>query len=99
MDRAFCIGEEAGIGGQVSSLGATNRFIRYLKRYVAGLSEDKYRVYYKTRCDIAHDGHLFIGDDDIYSDICEQEKDWRTRLEILQVARLAFYNWLRRKEV
>lgn len=84
--------------GQVSSLGATNRFIRYLKRYVAGLSEDKYRIYYKTRCDIAHDGHLFIGDDDLYSDIEEQDKDWRLRLETLQVARLAFYNWLRRKE-
>lgn len=81
---------------QVASLGPTNRFVRYLKRYVAGLSEDKYRKYYDVRCQITHDGHLFIGDDDINSDIDEQNRDWLLRLEILQVARLAFYNWLRR---
>lgn len=83
--------------GEVPKLGATNRFIRYLKRYVAGKSEEKYRTYYRKRCDIAHEGFLMIGDVDTYTDIIEQDADWRMRLEILQAARMSLHHWLRRK--
>lgn len=83
--------------GNGEKMKPTARFLRYLKTYVAGKSEDKYMIYYQKRCDITHDGILFLGDLDLYGDIDKQNEDWRLRLEILQVARLAFYNWLRRK--
>lgn len=74
----------------------TARFIRYLKRYVAGRSEEKYKQYYSRRGEICHDGSIFLGDDDLYGDITEQDRDWILRLEIQQAARIALYNWLRR---
>lgn len=83
--------------GKTPGLGATNRFTRYLKMYVAGKSEDKYRAYYKKRCNITHEGFLMTGDVDIYADIQEQDADWRMRLEILQAARMSLHHWLRRK--
>lgn len=85
--------------GNGENLGSTNRFLRYLKTYVAGKSEEKYRMFYKKRCDISHEGVLFLSDLDIYGDIKKQDEDWRFRLEVLQAARIALYNWLRRKEV
>ena len=84
------------IYGNGQQLGPTKRFVNYLKTYVAGKSEDKYREYYNKRCEITHDGTLFLSDLDLYGDIHKQDSDWRLRLEILQVARLALYNWLRR---
>lgn len=75
----------------------TARFVRYLKRYVAGRSEEKYKQYYSRRSEICHDGTIFLGDDDLYGDINEQDRDWLLRLEIQQAARIALYNWLRRK--
>lgn len=83
--------------GKTPGLGATSRFTRYLKQYVAGMSEDKYKAYYKKRCDIAHEGFMMTGDVDIYSDIKEQDAVWRLRLEILQAARMSLHHWLRRK--
>ena len=83
--------------GNGLKLGPTDRFLRDLKTYVAGRSEDKYRLYYKKRCEISHEGALFLSDLDIYGDIQKQDEDWRFRLEVLQAARLALYNWLRRK--
>ena len=83
--------------GNGLKMGPTNRFLRYLKTYVAGKSEDKFMAYYKKRCDISHEGVLFLSDLDIYGDIQKQDEDWRLRLEVLQAARLALYNWLRRK--
>lgn len=83
--------------GNGLKLGPTDRFLRYLKTYVAGKSEDKYRMYYKRRCEISHEGVLFLSDLDIYGDIQKQDEDWRLRLEVLQAARLALYNWFRRK--
>lgn len=74
----------------------TARFIRYLKRYVAGRSEEKYKLYYSRRGEICQDGTIFLGDDDLYGDINEQDRDWLLRLEIQQAARIALYNWLRR---
>ena len=74
----------------------TARFIRYLKRYVAGRSEEKYKQYYSRRGEICHDGSIFLGDDDLYGDITEQDRDWILRLEIQQAARIALYNRLRR---
>jgi hypothetical protein len=75
----------------------TARFVRYLKRYVAGRSEEKYKQYYSRRGEICHDGTIFLCDDDLYGDINEQNRDWMLRLEIQQAARIALYNWLRRK--
>ena len=83
--------------GEKKGLGAKNRFTRYLKRYVAGKSNDKFEAYYKKRCDITHEGALFIGDLDVFSNSEEQHKDWMLRLEIMQAARIALYHWLRRK--
>ena len=83
--------------GENKSLGTKKRFLRYLKRYVAGRSEDKYKTYYNKRCSITHEGDLFLGDIDIFADPQQQKEDWCLRLEIQQVARLALYNWLRRK--
>lgn len=83
--------------GKAKYLRPQARFLRYLRTYVAGNSEEKFRRYYKKRCEIAHDGVLFLGDKDIYSDLQHQNGDWLLRLEIMQVARLALYNWLRRK--
>lgn len=84
--------------GNRERLGPTDRFLRYLKTYVAGRSEQKFREYYKRRCEITHEGQLFLSDMDLYGDIQKQDEDWRFRLEILQAARLALYNWMRRKE-
>ena len=84
--------------GKGVKLRPTERFLRYLKTYVAGKSEDKYRLYYQKRCEITHDGVLFLSDLDLYGDPQIQDEDWHLRLEVLQAARLAFYNWLRRKE-
>lgn len=83
--------------GEKKGLGPKNRFTRYLRRYVAGKSTEKFEMYYAKRCSITHEGELFIGDLDLFSDPDEQHKDWLLRLEIMQVARLALYHWLRRK--
>ena len=83
--------------GKGKRLGPTDRFLRYLKTYVAGKSEQKFREFYKRRCEITHEGQLFLSDIDLYGDINKQGEDWRFRLEILQAARLAMYNWMRRK--
>ena len=83
--------------GNGERLGSADRFLRYLKTYVAGRSEQKFREYYKRRCEITHEGQLFLSDIDLYGDIQKQDEDWRFRLEILQAARLAFFNWMRRK--
>lgn len=86
------------IYGNGERLGPTDRFLRYLKTYVAGRSEQKFRGFYKRRCDITHEGRLFLSDLDLYGDIQKQDEDWRLRLEILQAARLAMYNWMRRRQ-
>lgn len=86
------------IYGNGKRLGPTDRFLRYLKTYVAGMSEQKFRGFYKRRCDITHEGRLFLSDLDLYGDIQKQDEDWRLRLEILQAARLAMYNWMRRRQ-
>ena len=87
-----------GLYGTVNETNRpTARFVRYLMRYVAGRSEEKYRSYYSRRGEICHDGTIFLGDDDIYGDIAEQDRDWLLRLEIQQAARIALYNWLRRQ--
>lgn len=83
--------------GETKGLGAKSRFIRYLRRYVAGKSTEKYEGYYAKRCNITHEGELFVGDLDIFSETDVQHKDWLFRLEIMQVARFALYNWLSRK--
>lgn len=69
----------------------------HLRNYVAGKSEEKYKAYYSKRCDITHEGVQFLGDIDPFGDITIQDEDWRFRLEIMQVARLALYNWMKRK--
>lgn len=84
--------------GKIKKLGPSSRFKRYLRLYVAGLSEEKYAQYYARRSYIAHEGYQFLSDVDLYGDIFVQESDCFLRLEILQCARLALYNWLRRKE-
>lgn len=81
--------------GNGEQLGPTKRFVRYMKTFVAGKSEEKYRLYYEKRCEITHDGMLFLSDLDLYGDIQKQKDDWLFRLEILQAARIALYNWLR----
>lgn len=83
--------------GKTKGLGPKSRFLRYLRTYVAGKSEEKFKRYYERRCEITHEGVLFLGDIDIFSDAQYQNGDWLLRLEIMQVARLALYNWLRRK--
>ena len=84
--------------GETKGLGPTNRFLRYLRMYVAGRSEEKFKKYYEKRCTISHDGILLLSEFDLYGDLQVQDEDWMLRLEILQVARLALYNWLRRKK-
>ncbi len=84
------------IYGKGEKIGPTKRFVNYLKTYVAGKSEEKFINYYKKRCNITHDGTLFLSDLDLYGDINQQDSDWRFRLEVLQAARLSLYNWLRR---
>ena len=74
----------------------TKRFLEYLKCYVAGKSEDKFRKYYLKRCEITHEGILFLSDYDLYSDINKQDNDYLFRLEVMQVARFALFNWLMR---
>ena len=32
-----------------------------------------------------------------FGDVEKQNKDWLFRMEVMQVARLALYNWMRRK--
>lgn len=81
--------------GNGEQLGPTKRFLRYLKAFVAGKSEEKFRRYYEKRCEITHEGVLFLSDIDLYGDIQKQNEDWLLRLEILQAARIALYNWLR----
>ena len=83
--------------GNGEVLGAKKCFVRYLKTYVAGKSEEKFKFYYEKRCEITHEGALFLSDVDLYGDIKKQDEDWRFRLEVLQAARIALYNWLRRK--
>jgi len=83
--------------GENKNLRAGDSFIRYLKTYVAGRSEDKFRRYYAKRCEITHEGALFLSDIDLYGRT--DENDWKFRLEVQQVARLALYNWLRRKHL
>ena len=85
--------------GQTPNLGAKNRVLRYLKRYVAGKSGNKFAEYYAKRCDITHESSLFLGDVDSFGNLDEQDRDWRFRMEVMQVARLALYNWMRRKDV
>ena len=82
--------------GNGEPYGPTKRFLRYLTTYVAGKSEEKFKTYYGRRCDITHDGTLFLSDLDLYGSAQKQDADWRFRLEVLQAARLALYNWLRR---
>lgn len=84
--------------GNGLKMGPTERFLRYLKTYVSSKSEDKFRGYYNKRCEITHEGVLFLSDLDIYGDIQKQDEDWLLRLEVLQAARYALYNWLRRKQ-
>jgi hypothetical protein len=83
--------------GQTPNLHATSRTLRYLKNYVAGKSEERFKAYYSKRCDITHEGVQFLGDIDPFGDITVQDEDWRFRLEIMQAARLSLYNWIRRK--
>jgi len=85
-----------GLNGNRPQLGPFQRFVNYLKTYVAGNSEEKYHNYYKKRCEITHEGALFLSDLDLYGDLKKQDGDWYFRLEVLQAARLALYNWLRR---
>lgn len=68
------------IYGNGQQLGPTKRFVNYLKTYVAGKSEDKYREYYNKRCEITHDGTLFLSDLDLYGDI--QLPSTRARLPL-----------------
>lgn len=82
--------------GGKKNLSAGDSFLRYLKTYVAGRSEDKFRRYYAKRCEITHEGSLFLSDIDLYGRT--DENDWKFRLEVQQAARLALYNWLRRKQ-
>lgn len=81
--------------GNGEQLRPTMRFLRYLKTFVAGKSEEKFRLYYEKRCEITHEGVLFLSDIDLYGDIQKQNEDWLLRLEILQAARIALYDWLR----
>jgi len=78
--------------GESKNLSACDSFLRYLKTFVAGRSEEKFRRYYAKRCEITHEGVLFLNDLDLYEQT--NEEDWRFRLEVQQVARLALYNWL-----
>ena len=84
--------------GEARGLGAKSRFTRYLRRYVAGRSTEKYEAFYAKRCSITHEGEVFVGDLDMFSSIDEQHNDWLFRLEILQAARVALYHWLRRRQ-
>ncbi len=84
--------------GENKKLRVTKRFKRYLQLYVAGKSTDKFEAYYEKRCEIAHEGDIFISDYDIYSNIDEQNEEWGMRLEAKQIARIGLYNWLRRKQ-
>ena len=77
--------------GKAKGLGPKNRFLRYLKIYVTDRSVEKFKTYYEKRCAITHEGFFFLKDTDLYAN----DEDWLLRLEILQVARLALYNWLR----
>lgn len=78
--------------GENKNLGACDSFLRYLKKFVAGRSEDKFRRYYAKRCEISHEGVLFLNDLDLYEQT--NDEDWKLRLEVQQIARLALYNWL-----
>lgn len=85
------------ISNENKNLRAGDSFIRYVKTYVAGRSEDKFRRYYAKRCEIIHEGALFLSDIDLYGRT--DANDWKFRLEVQQVSRLALYNWLRRKHL
>ena len=77
--------------GENKNLGACDSFLRYMKKFVAGKSEEKFRRYYAKRCEITHEGVLFLNDLDLYQQTTDE--DWKFRLEVQQVARLALYNW------
>ena len=47
---------------------------------------------YAKRCEISHEGVLFLNDLDLYEQT--NDEDWKLRLEVQQIARLALYNWL-----
>lgn len=83
--------------GKTKGLGPKSRFLRFLKIYVSSNSEEKFKKYYEKRCEITHEGVLFLSDVDLYANLTTQHEDWLFRLEIMQVARLALYNWLRRE--
>lgn len=83
--------------GKTKGLGPKNRFLRFLRLYVSSNSEEKFKKYYEKRCEIAHEGVLFLSDIDLYANLTTQDEDWLFRLEVMQVARLALYNWLRRE--
>lgn len=86
----------AKLDDKFKNLKPTKRFLEYLKCYVSGKSEDKFYKYYLKRCEIAHEGILFLSDFDLYGDINKQDNDYLFRLEVMQVARLALFTWLMR---
>ncbi len=58
---------------------------------------DDCEEYYEKRCNITYESCLFLSDYDLFGNIRQQDEDWVMRLELLQAARMAFFNWIRRK--
>lgn len=81
--------------------GITAKFKEFLKKFVAGSkkSVSTYNKIYNLRCKIAHQGQLFISDNELsLENMDEKENDWLMKLKTLQLARISLTNWLRYEE-
>jgi hypothetical protein len=77
--------------------GIRRKFIDHLSKFVAGGKNSviKFKKIYDIRCQITHNGGLFLSDMDIsFLDMKKKEKEWLMRVESLQLARISIVNWL-----
>jgi len=77
--------------------GIRKKFTEFLSKFVAGgdNSIKKYKKIYDIRCQIAHNGGLFLVDlESTFDDMDKKEKEWLMKIESLQFARISISNWL-----
>ena len=78
----------------------SRKFREYLLKYIGNTENNKkkFNSFYSIRSKIAHTGQQLFTER-LFSDVPKDigEKEFITRLEILQMGRLAIYNWLHDK--
>lgn len=94
MVRADELKREGKVGG---TFKCKKRFVEYLTNNVSHTpnSIKKYEELYSIRCDISHAGNMFLADKKLTFDNQDQQnQDYISLLEAMQLARLSLFNWL-----